>query len=146
MNPFKVNQDFEQAICDYTGAPYAVVTTSCTMSLLLACLYCKHYLQYQYTINIPSRTYIGVPQSIIHAGYKVNFRNDNWSGGYQLFPLPVWDCAKRFTSDMYVPEQMQCVSFHWTKMLSIGQGGAILHDNEHADAWLRRARFDGRTE
>jgi dTDP-4-amino-4,6-dideoxygalactose transaminase len=41
---------------------------------------------------------------------------------------------------------MQCVSFHWSKTLGLSQGGAILHDNPEADAWLRRARFDGRTE
>jgi pseudaminic acid cytidylyltransferase len=42
---------------------------------------------------------------------------------------------------------MICVSFHWSKTLGeFRQGGAILHDNEEADAWLRRARFDGRTE
>jgi dTDP-4-amino-4,6-dideoxygalactose transaminase len=41
---------------------------------------------------------------------------------------------------------MQCLSFHWTKHLSIGQGGAILLDDPEAAAWLRRARFDGRTE
>lgn len=34
---FKVVRDFEQALCDYTGAKYAVSTTSCTMALLLAC-------------------------------------------------------------------------------------------------------------
>jgi dTDP-4-amino-4,6-dideoxygalactose transaminase len=41
---------------------------------------------------------------------------------------------------------MQCVSFHVSKILGDTQGGAILHDNPEADAWLRRARFDGRTE
>jgi dTDP-4-amino-4,6-dideoxygalactose transaminase len=41
---------------------------------------------------------------------------------------------------------MVCVSFHWSKTLGIQQGGAILHDDPEADAWLRRARFDGRTE
>jgi dTDP-4-amino-4,6-dideoxygalactose transaminase len=30
--------------------------------------------------------------------------------------------------------------------LGIEQGGAILLDDPTADAWLRRARFDGRTE
>ena len=39
-----------------------------------------------------------------------------------------------------------CVSFHWTKTLGVQQGGAILHDDPEADAWLRRARFDGRAE
>ena len=41
---------------------------------------------------------------------------------------------------------MQCVSFHATKILADSQGGAILLDNAQAAAWLRRARFDGRTE
>lgn len=39
-----------------------------------------------------------------------------------------------------------CVSFHASKILGDTQGGAILHDDDEADAWLRRARFDGRTE
>jgi dTDP-4-amino-4,6-dideoxygalactose transaminase len=30
--------------------------------------------------------------------------------------------------------------------LGLEQGGAILHDNAEADAWFRRARFDGRAE
>ena len=47
---------------------------------------------------------------------------------------------------MYSDGQMQCVSFHVSKILGDTQGGAILHDNPEADAWLRRARFDGRTE
>jgi dTDP-4-amino-4,6-dideoxygalactose transaminase len=42
--------------------------------------------------------------------------------------------------------KMQCVSFHHSKILGDTQGGAILHDDPEADKWLRRARFDGRTE
>src|SRR3990167_3510198 len=140
MNPFQVVKDFEQGICDYTGAPYCVVTTSCTMALLLACAYCRHELKIAGPVNIPSRTYAGVPQSIIHAGYAVEFKAALWHGGYQLDPLPVCDYAKRFTSGMYEPGQMQCVSFHWSKILSIGQGVAILHDDPKPDPWLRRAR------
>jgi len=146
VNPFQIVKDFERALCDYTGAPYCVVTTSCTMALLLACLYQRKVLGRQGTVTIPSKTYIGVPQSIIHAGYKVSFIDRSWSGGYQLDPLPVWDYARRFTSGMYVPGQMQTLSFHWTKILSIGQGGCVLLDDQDADDWLRKARFDGRTE
>jgi hypothetical protein len=84
--------------------------------------------------------------SIIHAGCWPIFRDETWTGGYQLKPYPVWDFARRFTSGMFVPNTMQCVSFHWSKILGIQQGGAILHDNPYADDWLRRARFDGRRE
>ena len=41
---------------------------------------------------------------------------------------------------------MVCLSMHWGKTLGLSQGGAILTDDEDAVAWLRRARFDGRTE
>lgn len=169
-NPYAIVDKFEQALCDYTGAKYAVATTSCTMALLLACSWCKYHVYkvarnpgritwisdidiqskggsislHNPTVTIPARTYVGVPQSILHAGFNVTFRDMAWSGGYQLEPLPIWDYARRFTSGMYVPGEMQCVSFHWNKILGIGQGGAILHDNVEADDYLRRARFDGR--
>jgi dTDP-4-amino-4,6-dideoxygalactose transaminase len=149
-NPFDVVRSFERALCDYTGAKYAVTTTSCTMALLLACACMKQRLWADThpfdTIIIPKRTYISVPMSIIHAGYIPAFRDEDWLGSYQLQPLPVWDCARLFTSGMFVPNTMQCVSFHWSKTLGIQQGGAILHDNPYADEWLRRARFDGRRE
>jgi len=74
------------------------------------------------------------------------WRDEDWRGAYQLKPLPVWDCARRFTSGMYVAGQFQCVSFSASKILGAEQGGAILHDNAEADAWFRRMRFDGRTE
>ena len=153
-DPFQVVRDFEQALCDYTGAPYCVTTTSCTMALLLALAY--HMGRHRAldfppgvrpTVEIPKRTYVSVPMSIIHAGGRPTFRDEEWSGSYQLKPLPVWDCARWLTADMYLaPGQMMCLSFHWSKTLGIQQGGAILHDDPEADQWLRRARFDGRTE
>lgn len=164
MSPFKVVRDFEQALCEYTGAPFAVTTTSCTMALLLAvaCYWRERDLKLKRMllladstdcqIEIPKRTYIGVPMAIVHAGGRPIFRDENWKGAYQLKPLPVWDCARIFTRGMYYQVagvahgQMHCVSFHWNKTLGIQQGGAILHDNAEADRWLRKARFDGRTE
>ena len=64
---------------------------------------------------------------------------------YQLRPFAVWDSARWFTSEMYLPGQMICLSHHAQKTLGDTQGGTILHDDPEADAWLRRARFDGRT-
>lgn len=147
MNPYRVTKDFEAALCEYTGAPYAVAVNSCTAALHLACSWlwspldnCQGY------VTIPSRTYVSVPCAIIHAEFWPRFEDISWRGAYQLKPLPVWDCARRFTSGMYVPGQFQCVSFSASKILAAEQGGAILHDNAEADAWFRRMRFDGRTE
>lgn len=141
MNAFDVVRDFEKAVCEYTGAPYCVTVNSCTMALLLAC----KYLSVK-DVEIPRYTYVSVPMSIMHAGGRVHFRDEDWTGEYQLSPYPIWDAARRFTSGMYRSGQYQCVSFHWSKILGIQQGGAILHDNPKADEWFRKARFDGRTE
>lgn len=140
MNPHQVTKDFERAICEYTGAPYCVTVNSCTMALLLACAW--HKVE---TVSIPRFTYVSVPMSIIHAGGNVVFDVREWTGSYSLDPYPIRDSARRFTSGMY-GGGMECVSFHWSKILGLQQGGAILHNDAEADAWLRKARFDGRTE
>lgn len=152
-SPYQVVRDFERALCDYTGARFAVTVTSCTMALLLAVKW--HIKRRTYAewlahnlppIEIPKRTYVSVPASIIHAGGRPTFRDEDWKGAYQLNPLPVLDSARWFSIGMYVAGLMQCVSFHASKTLGDTQGGAILHDNPDADAWFRRMRFDGRTE
>ena len=146
MNAHQITREFEKALCEYTGAPYAVAVNSCTMALLLACAWQKKVMGPR-VVSIPKRTYVGVPMSIHHAGHAVVFRDETWAGQYFLDPLNVIDAARRFTYQMYrTVGSFQCVSFHWSKILGLSQGGAILHDNSEADAWLRRARFDGRHE
>lgn len=141
MNAFQVVRDFEKAVADYTGAPYCVSVNSCTMALLLACKYLNVH-----EVEIPKFTYVSVPMSIMHAGGVVRFRDEDWEGQYDLRPYPIWDAARRFTSGMFISGQYMCVSFHWSKILGIQQGGAILHDDPDADRWFRKCRFDGRTE
>jgi dTDP-4-amino-4,6-dideoxygalactose transaminase len=161
-NPYDVVKNFEQAVCEYTGAPYCVAVNSCSAALCLAVAWnignttgivdCSWDRRAE--IEIPRRTYNSVPMQIVHAGARPIFRDEDWSGAYQLKPLPVWDSARRFTSGMYAHPLfglfkagcMVCVSFHASKVLGDTQGGAILHDNAEADAWFRKARFDGRTE
>lgn len=145
--PFMPVRMFELALCDYTGAKHAVAVNSCTSALLLACAWhLRDRERGVFPISIPKRTYVSVPMSIIHAGGRVAFRDEPWLGAYQLKPFPIWDSARRFTGGMFEEGQMQCVSFHAAKILGDTQGGAILHDNDEADEWFRRARFDGRTE
>ena len=143
MNPHQITADFERELCKYTGAPICVVTTSCTMALLLALMWFRRECGPQ-TINIPRRTYIGVGMSILNAGHSISFRDEMWSGEYALLPFPLYDSARRMTSGMWRPGSMQTLSFHWTKSLPIAQGGAILLDDPAADEYLRRIRFDGR--
>jgi dTDP-4-amino-4,6-dideoxygalactose transaminase len=153
MNPFGIIEQFEVAICNYTGAPYAVAVNSCTNALFLAVRYWREHMCADVpVICVPKRTYVSVPMAIKHAGCEVVFADRDWEGTYCLHLAPIWDCARRFTGGMFKPEisangaspLFQCVSFHWTKPLGIQHGGAILHNSHAADEWLRRARFDGR--
>jgi len=144
---FQVVREFEAAVGDYTGAPFVVAVNSCTNALFLSLMFYKQLHPHIKNIRIPKRTYVSVPMQIRIAGLKVEFEDREWSGAYQLSPFPVWDSARRFTSNMYFQTGgMVCTSHHWNKILGIQQGGCILHNNYDADAWLRRARFDGRTE
>lgn len=140
-NPFKIVAQFEEAVAEYTGAPFAVAVDSCTNAIFLSC----KYLNVE-EVTIPARTYVSVPNSIIHAGGTIRFRDYEWQGIYQLEPYPIWDCAKRFTPEMYQPGRMMCISFQASKILGIGKGGMILTDDLDAYLWLKKARFNGRSE
>jgi len=144
-NPYQIVKAFEDEVSYYTGAPYAISVDSCTNALFLCC----KYLDVK-TVTIPSKTYLSVPQSIIHAGGEAVFdtaeETNNWKGIYQLKPYPIYDAAKRFTTNMYIPGTYMCLSFHIKKHLKIGKGGMILTDNENAVEWFIKARYEGRTQ
>ena len=139
---FQVVADFEQALCEYTGAKYAVTVDSCTNALFL----CMKWSPAT-TMRIPKHTYVGVVQAAKAAGKHVKFSESDWEGCYAIWPGPIIDSAKHFERDMYnvFSGMPVCVSFQAGKNLPIGRGGAILHDNDEADEWFRRARLDGRT-
>jgi dTDP-4-amino-4,6-dideoxygalactose transaminase len=144
-NPYKIVKMFEEELAIYTGAKYVVTVDSCTNALFLCC----KYLQVQ-NVTIPSQTYLSVPQSIIHAGGSVTFdkrpKTNEWRGIYKLKPYPIYDSAKRLTSNMYIDNSYMCISFHIKKQLPIWKGGAILCDNVDAYNWFKRARYEGRSE
>jgi dTDP-4-amino-4,6-dideoxygalactose transaminase len=140
-NPYKIVQMFEEEVAEYTGAPYAISIDSCTNALFLCC----HYLRVN-KVTIPKHTYLSVPQSIIHAGGTVQFEDLQWKGIYQLKPYPIYDAAKRFTSNLYLQGTYMCLSFHIKKHLKIGKGGMILCDNQAAAEWFKKARYEGRNE
>ena len=151
MNPHKITAEFEKVVAEYTGSPYAIAVDNCSNALFLALeWYRRANALFPNHITIPSRTYMSCPCEIIHAGFKVKFipvEGETLTGPYQLSPSPVWDCALRFTSKMYVPGQFQCLSFTGPyKHLKLSKGGMILTDNADAARWFKRVRFSGRNE
>ena len=139
-DPWDVVDAFEQLIAEYAGSRYAVTVDNCTDALFL----CLKYLKASGEVTIPSRTYLSVPGTIIHAGCNIRFDDINWKGIYQLKPLPIIDGAGRFTEGMYMPNMYQCLSFHFKKILKIGKGGMILTNDQKAYEWFKVARYEGR--
>lgn len=144
INPYKTVIDFEEAIADYCGSKYAVAVESCSAAIFLSLMYMKELHGEIGTVVIPKRTYPSVPCSIIHAGGKVKFTDDEWVSIYNLAPYNIWDCALKFHRGMYAKGSIQCLSFHVKKLIPVGRGGAILTDDQEAYEWFKRARFDGR--
>ena len=146
---YKVTEEFEEKLADYTGARFAVTLDNMSNGLFLS-LYYEHVVMNRTadTITIPNRTYPSVPCEIIHAGLKVGFRKvtgKTIKGAYQMEGSNVWDSALTFTADMYKPNTHMCVSFTGPyKHFKLSKGGAILTDDYDAYNWFKRARYSGR--
>jgi len=144
---YKITEDFEKELSDYTGAPYVITVDNQSNALFLSLMYEKIS---GVEIEIPSRTYPSVPCEIIHAGGKVRFKQvkgKTLKGSYQLSPTKVWDSALTFTYNMYKPNTHMCISFTGPyKHFKLSKGGAILTDNYDAHLWFKRARYSGRRE
>lgn len=144
---WEVVGEFEQAMAEYTGAPYAVAVDSCTAALFL----CFKRLECE-RVWIPCRTYLGVACAVIHAGAELRLKDDLWKGSYYL-PVSsgiVVDSACRLNRLMYRRAcpygGFVCLSFQYRKHLKIGRGGMILTVSKEDADWFRAARFCGRTE
>lgn len=153
-NPYEVVKMFESNVAEYTGAKYAVSTDSCTNALFLCLKWWQEQIEgfptkpsYTWKVTIPKRTYLSVPQTIINAGYEVVFEDKKWKGIYNLGGTPIYDAAKRFHKNMYsISNSLMCLSFHIKKHIPIGKGGMILTDNKECAEWLKKARYEGRSE
>jgi dTDP-4-amino-4,6-dideoxygalactose transaminase len=149
---YKITEDFEKSLSDYTGAPYVVTVDNQSNALFLSLYYEKNVKKSinTETIAIPSRTYPSVPCEIIHTGLKVLFEpveGNTIKGAYELRGSNVWDSALRFTADMYIPDTHMCISFTGPyKHFKLSKGGAILTDSLEAYHWFKRARYSGRRE
>lgn len=144
----RITAEFEERLCDYTGAPYTVAVDNCSNAIFLALKYWS-IGKFPHAITIPKHTYPAVPCEIIHADMAVRFRDSlpGLTGSYNLWPTNIYDCALRFTADMYQSGMIMCLSFTGPfKHLKLGKGGAILTDDRKAYEWFKRARFSGRRE
>jgi dTDP-4-amino-4,6-dideoxygalactose transaminase len=134
--------EFETALAQFTGAPYAVMTDCCTHAIEL----CMRYDGVDSCAFTPY-TYLSVPMTMHKLGIEYQYLDhawQRWVGEYPFVDTRIWDSARRLENGMYRPGQMQCLSFGHDKPLPIGRGGAILLDDIEAYHALLSMRYDGR--
>jgi dTDP-4-amino-4,6-dideoxygalactose transaminase len=132
---------FEEALAEYTGAPYAVVTDGCTHAIEL----CFRLDRVTYT-DFTAFTYLSIPQLMreLNVGYKLKTEYWNTLGEYVFGYTNIWDSARLLKPNMYRAGMKQCLSFGNGKPLQLGKVGAILLDKEWEYKELSRMRSDGR--
>jgi dTDP-4-amino-4,6-dideoxygalactose transaminase len=136
---FEKFKEFEQALSEYTGAPYVVLTDCCTHAVEL-CL----RLQKVSIVNLPYRSYLSIPMTMHKLNIDYRYDKVEWTYEYKIGLTNLWDSARGFDKDMYRAGQFQCLSFGHSKRLEIGHGGAILTNNKRDAKELRKMSYDGR--
>lgn len=131
--------EFEKALTEFTGAPYAITTDCCTHAIEL----CLRYKKVKRT-GFTAFTYLSVPMTMTKLKIEYNLVPEKWAGEYRFYGTDIWDSARRLEPNMYRPGMMQCLSFGHTKPLDIGRGGAILLDNYEDYKKISMLRYDGR--
>jgi dTDP-4-amino-4,6-dideoxygalactose transaminase len=136
---FEKITEFERALAQFTGAPYAVMTDCCTHAIELCLRYDKHT-----RVLFPAHTYLSIPMTMHKLGISYDYTDKPWIGEYQFISTRIWDSARLLKQDMYRPGQLQCLSFGYGKPLEIGRGGAVLTDDAEVYRTLKHQCYDGR--
>tara|TARA_R110000782_G_scaffold244079_3_gene330851 strand:+ start:3374 stop:3979 length:606 start_codon:yes stop_codon:yes gene_type:complete len=138
---FEIISEFEKAIAEFFGSPYAVAVDSCTHGIELCLRHTK-----ETKINVPKRTYLSVPFLAEKMGLEREWRDEDWEDYYTLNygDKRIIDAAVLWRKDSYLPNTFMCISFQYQKHLSLGRGGIILLDNEEDFIMLKKMSYDGR--
>ena len=136
---FEKIKQFEEALADFTGAPYAIMTDCCTHAIEL----CLRYDQIR-SCSFTAYTYLSIPMLMHKLNIRYSLEDQKWLGEYQFYDTRIWDSARRLEPNMYRASQIQCVSFGWSKPLHLGRCGALLLDDVEAYDHISRMRADGR--
>lgn len=140
-------EQFEGEFSRFVGSKYAIAVNSCTSSLFL----CLKLLNPK-KVSIPSMTFASVASDIIHAGGKIEWLDESWSGS--RYPMKtgikgagiIYDSAHALHRGDYTGKMndLVCYSFYPTKNLSGAEGGMIATNNKKYAEWLKKARWNAR--
>jgi len=135
---FNTVTEFENAIANFFGAPYAIAVDSCTHGVELCIRYTKAD-----SIDVPKNTYLSIPFLSEKLNIQREWRYENWEDYYYLTDN-ICDAAVLWRADSYISGTYMNLSFQYQKHLSLGRGGMILTDNQEAAIQLKKMSYDGR--
>lgn len=144
---FQVVRMFEECMCEFTGAPFAIAVDNCTNAIKMCAK-----LHSPRNVQIPEHTYIAVAQALAEVGHTVTTTSLEWTRYYRIIGTDIFDAAPTLLPYMFRDAHsmygvtMMCLSFGIRKPLPIGKGGMILTNDETIANRLRRMRWLGRTE
>jgi hypothetical protein len=144
VDPWDYVTSFENAIKEYCGYGFAIACDSNTNAIKL----CLEYLGIKNEkIRIPAKTYVSVPNQIIHSGNYPELVGMEWYGEYEIGETGIIDSACKFEKNSAISHQdphYKILSFHHRKIINIGKGGMILTNDAEFEGWARTMIYDGR--
>lgn len=137
---FSAVKDFEVALAEWWGAPYAVATDCCTHAVEL----CLRMQNSNLMLNVPKHTYLSIPFTLEKLGRAWQFSDEQWHEYYTIGGTNIVDSAVYWEQGGYLTGTLQCLSFQFKKPLNLGRGGAILCENVDDYVTLKKLTYDGR--
>ena len=116
VNNMEFVRMFERRLSEYTGFSEAVCVDCCTNGILISLEFCRRSgrLSKDKPLDMPARTYMSVPMTLVNNGWKIRFTDGAWYGRYQIGTTPVYDAATdldRGMSGRYPTDAFACISF-----------------------------------
>ena len=135
---FEIVDQFEKAVAEYFGAPYAVSTDCCTHAVEM----CLRYKNVTTAVS-PKHTYLSIPMVLQRLNIDWSFQDNQWTEYYHVSDNVI-DAATMWRANSYIPGTYMCLSFQYRKHLSLGRGGMILCENKDDRDNLIKLGYDGR--
>lgn len=143
-----VVQIFEESICEYVGAKYAVSFNSATSAIFLS------LLNKNIEVKIPSVIPPVVPNAIITSGNKCEFYdNVDWVGDSYILhdfgDYKIIDSAQKLEKNQFSkecnPQDLLVLSFYPTKPIGSCDGGMIVSNDLNKINYLKELSLNGMT-
>lgn len=151
--------DFERAVADYVGYPYAVATNTGTAALHLALIALEVYKKEVY---MPPLCFRAVYNAIMIAGGMVTFSRHNgnmpcidvMNYGFrpqsyvdpQAYCNGILDASEALGGEIQTNYRFVCLSFNWNKPITCGSGGMVLckyfEDAFKIRLWANQGKID----